>query len=196
MNTHRWLACALVFVVSCGGGVNSEEAARASYLGLNGAIEKSLRLGMDGFNAATSANIPEQTTTGDIDGTLAVSGQVDMGASVNKQMRLRLGLVAYQDEIVDSELAVVYDTDADVNLQPALDLSLRDIPDGTFTGTLIGEFVMEGDVTGVVTLNVTLSGEIETDPADPANIRRVIGTTTVTGTATSSHGVFDVDIVL
>lgn len=38
-------------------------------------------------------------------------------------------------------------------------LQLRNIPGGTFTGTLVGEFTMAGDLEGKV--NLTLTGEVE-----------------------------------
>ena len=60
--------------------VNSDEAARRAYLGLDNSIEKSLNLGFAGFNAATSANIAPQTTTGTTTGMLTVTGQVDQGS--------------------------------------------------------------------------------------------------------------------
>src|SRR5690606_4685279 len=62
-------------------GVNSDEEARRAYLGLDGTIAKSLNLGMDGFNAADSANIPEQSDVGDESGTLVINGKVDQGSS-------------------------------------------------------------------------------------------------------------------
>ena len=198
----RTLGCAislsaLLLAASCGSDeVDSEEAARDAYLGIDASIEKSLRLGMDGFNAATSANIPDQMTTGDRQGTLTISGQVDSGASTNKEMRLRMGMVEYSDAPDDAEVVVVYDTSEDTTMQPALDLSLRDIPDGTFTGTLVGSFQMTGDLEGSVDLNLTLSGAIQADPADATKIQRVVGSTMVTGTATSSYGTYQVDITI
>ena len=134
--TTLLLSLSLVPLAACGNddGVDSDREARAAYIGLDGAIAKALGLGMDGFNAATSANIPDQSGTGDLEGTITVSGQVDAGASANKQMRLMLTLVDYKDEIADGELDIAYDTG---DVLPALDLSLRGIPDGTFTGTLM-----------------------------------------------------------
>ena len=58
-----------------GKGVTNPEDARDSYLGIDLAIPKALNLGMDGFNAATSANIAPQTGTGDVQGTLVVGGE-------------------------------------------------------------------------------------------------------------------------
>jgi hypothetical protein len=188
------LALALT-LAACGSGVDSDEAAEAAYLGLDGMVGKSLSLGFDGFNAATSANIPEQMTTGDVTGTLSVSGQVDMGASANKEMRLFLALVEYRDEVPDSDLVTTYDT---AEAAPAaLTLSLRGIPDATMTGTLVGRFIMVGDdVNGPVDLDLTITGMTEADPDAVGNIRRVTGSTTVVGTATSDFGVFNVNVTL
>lgn len=71
-------------------------------------------------------------------------------------------------------------------MQPALTLSLRNIPNGTFEGTLLGTFQMTGDLEGDVTLNLTMSGQIEDDGT--GKVRRKAGTTTVKGTATSGDG--------
>ncbi len=183
-------------LVACGDGVDSDEAAEAAYLGLDRMVGKALSLGFDGFNAATSANIPTQMTEGDVTGTLTVSGQVDMGASANKEMRLLLDLVEYRDlePETDDDLVITYDTEEGV---PAnLELSLRGIPDATLTGTLVGTFYMVGDIEGDVTLELNIDGMTEADPDNPGNIRRVVGTTSVTGTATSDFGTYDVDVTL
>ncbi len=190
------LLAAGVHLAGCGGDdeIDSDEAARQAYLGLDLSIGKALQLGMDGFNEASSANIPPQMTTGDVSGTLGVSGQVDMGASANKEMRLVLDYVDYRDEVPEDDPVITYETEADT--RPMLNLSLRDIPDGTFTGTLIGTVLMNGDLEGAVDLDLALSGDIEPDPADATKLRRVPGTTTVTGTATSSYGTYDVDVTI
>lgn len=191
----RALCLATTLIAGCGGGVDSDEAAVAAYLGLDAAIAKSLQLGFDGFNAASSANIPEQMTTGDVMGTLTVTGQVDQGASPNKGMRLNLAMVDYQDiAATDESILVIYDTDAAA--LPALEIMLRSIPSGTLRGTLTGDFIMTGDIDGVVTLDLTIEGDIEPDPADATRVRRVPGSTTVIGTATSGFGVFDVNVTI
>src|SRR5687767_4541413 len=77
--------------------IDSDEEARRAYLGLDKSIAKSLALGFTGFNAASSANIPTQMTTGEVGGTLEISGQVDQGASANKGMRLQVGMVDFSD---------------------------------------------------------------------------------------------------
>src|SRR5687768_13934921 len=61
--------------------LGSVEDARRAYLGLDESIEKTLDLGMLGFNAASSANIPTQNGEGDVSGTITIDGQVDQGAS-------------------------------------------------------------------------------------------------------------------
>lgn len=186
---------------ACGGSISSDEQARRAYLGLDKSVEKSLQLGFDGFNAASSANIPTQSTSGDETGTLTISGQVDQGASANKGMRLRVGMTDYSDgeiTVEDETVAITYATPEDVNVQPALNLSLRNIPNGTFDGTLIGGFDMTGDLEGPVTLNLTMSGLIEDDGT--GKVRRKAGSTTVTGTATAGEaddpGVYEVNLTL
>ena len=189
------MAMAMLAAAACNDdGVDSEEEARAAYLALDGAIAKSLQLGFDGFNAASSANIPPQMTTGDVMGTLTISGQVDQGASDNKGMRLQLAMVDYQDTLPEpnQELMVLYNTQQ--TAPPNLTLSLRNIPSGTLTGTLMGTFTMSGDLQEDVTLNLTISGMIEPD-AD-GNVRRVAGSTQISGTATSQYGEYQVDVVL
>jgi hypothetical protein len=182
--------------------IDSDEEARRAYLGLDGSIEKSLNLGFDGFNAASSANIDPQTTTGDAAGALVVTGQVDQGASANKEMRLRVGMTDYSDGVfivvleddVELEVDLSYDTAAAVEDQPYLQLSLRDIPDGTFTGDLTGVYLLGGDIEGEVELTLTMAGEIQ--DGGGGLVVRVPGTTTVTGTATSGDGLYTVEVTL
>jgi hypothetical protein len=185
---------------ACGGddSVDSDEEARRAYLGLDNSIEKSLNLGMAGYNAADNANIPDQSGVGEVDGTIVVSGQVDAGVSNNKEMRLYIEMVDYNDgpfavdDNSDEELDITYNTDAAA--LPYLELSLRDIPNGTFTGTLTGDYAMNGDLEGEVTLELTMSGEIMGPDID--HITRVEGTTQVTGTASSGDGTYDVDLTI
>lgn len=173
--------------------VSSDEQARRAYLGLDDSIDKAVNLGMQGFNEATSANISPQTTDGDVSGTITISGQVDQGASDNKEMRLFVELVDYSDgpalRVDGEDIDITYDTDpADL---PNLDISLRNIPNGTFTGTLVGRYLMTGDLEGEVLLDLAISGEIE---EDGGGIRRTIGTTLVTGEAVSGDGVYVVEL--
>jgi hypothetical protein len=176
------------------GDLNSEEDARRAYLGLDGSIEKGLDLGMDGFNAATNANIPTQAGTGDVSGTITVDGQVDQGASDNKGMRLTVALEDYSDGVIetvdDEDIEITYDTRADD--LPDLTLTLRNIPDGTLEGTLVGTYDMSGSIEAVATLDLSFSGTIEDDGS--GGISRVVGDTHVTGTATSGDAVYDIDV--
>jgi hypothetical protein len=181
--------------------IDSDEEARRAYLGLDGSIEKSLNLGFAGFNSASSANIDPQLGTGDAAGTLTISGQVDQGASVNKEMRLRVGMVDYTDGVIvlefedeTVEVDLTYDTSLVESEQPYLQLSLRDIPTGTFTGSLTGVYHLEGDIEGDVTLDLAMSGMIM--DAGGGVVARVVGSTTVTGTATSGDGLYMVNITL
>jgi len=193
--------------IGCGGddAIDSNEEARRAYLGLDPSIERSLNLGFDGFNAADSANIPDQVGDGDDTGTLTISGQVDQGASDNKGMRLYVGMVDYSDGVFvvvvetedgteEVEVDLTYDT-SDVQLeQPYLQLSLRNIPGGDFTGALTGTYYLAGDIEGDVTLDLTMAGEIQ--DAGGGVVERVPGSTTITGTATSGDGLFEVNVTL
>jgi hypothetical protein len=73
-----------------------------------------------------------------------------------------------------------------------LDLSLKDIPEGSFTGSLVGGFDLAGDLEGAVALDLTFAGTIEDDGT--GNVRRVVGGTKVTGTATSEGDSYRVDV--
>lgn len=188
-----------VAVVGCGDDddIDSDTEARHAYLGFDRAIDRAINLGFDGFNAASSANIPDQQDAGDVAGTMTVSGQVDQGASANKEMRLLLELVDYADAQVDDpttddfveQIEVTYDTDE--TALPALDLSLRDIPDGTFTGTLTGTFFVSGDLEAEAVFALSLSGGLQDDGGD---VVREPGTLSITGTVTSRDGTYDVDV--
>lgn len=177
-------------------GVDSDEEARRAYLGLDKSIEKSLQLGLAGFSAATSANIPAQSAMGDVTGTIMITGQVDQGASTNKGLRLDVLLTNYSDgpavTVEGDDIEITYAT-APLML-PRLTLSLRDIPTGTFTGTLVGTYQATGDIVGTTTLNLSFSGKLESNGT--GGTRRVIGMTTVTGTAVSGEGTFDVNVTI
>jgi hypothetical protein len=195
------LALAPTLLAACSDdkAIDSNEAARRFYLGLDASIEKSLNLGFDGFNSASSANIAPQVTTGVATGMLTITGQVDQGASANKEMRLYVGMVDYSDGVfvvrVDDEDVMVdltYATSAVQTEQPYLHLALRDVPTGTFTGELTGTYHVAGDLSGDVTLNLTMAGHL----MDGGNgvVGRVAGSTMVMGTATSGDGVYTVSL--
>ena len=199
------ITCVFVVAVlglsACSNDLDSNEKAERAYLGLDKSIGKALTLGFAGFNAATSANIPDQHDVGLVTGTLLISGQVDSGASSNKEMRLRIGMVDYSDGKVtvagdDLEINITYNTAADTarTLQPELDLSLRNYPNGSLTGTLIGDYVMKGDIEGTATLNLVISGTTMADGT--GKTVRTPGTTHITGTAVSGDGTFQVDVTL
>jgi hypothetical protein len=193
------LTASAFLLLACGQGeVSNEHNARQAYLGLDTAIDRAMQLGMAGYNAATSANIPDQTADGDASGTMVVGGKVDAGVSANKEMELDVALDDYSDGALEDEdgraLHIVYQTDEDD--LPVLSLSLRDMPDGTFTGTFRGRFLMEGDLEGEVSLDLDVSGDLEEVPDGDGAIRRKRGTISVTGTATSRYGTYDVDVSL
>jgi hypothetical protein len=186
--------------------ISSDEEARRAYFGLDKSIEKSLRLGFDGFNAASSANISPQMTTGTVGGMLTITGQVDKGASDNKGMRLRIAMVdytdgtlqlQYEDKTVDVD--ITYNTSTDVTMQPYLELTLRNVPNGTFTGMLTGTYAMKGDIKGDATLMLMFSGMLMPDPANPTDPTKTVrkpGSTTVTGTAQSGDGTYNVNLTI
>ena len=145
-------------------------------------------LGFDGYNQASNANIPEQSASGDRSGTMVVAGKVDQGASNNKEMDLTVSLTDYADEPVE-EVSIQYAT-GDQPLQ--LGLSLKGLPNATFTGTFTGTPTMSGGLAGTVTLDLALSGETEEN--QDGEVQRKQGTLRITGTATSAFGTYDVDI--
>jgi len=184
-----WLVLCMMLSLGagCGSGVNSDEQARLAYSGLDASIEKAIQLGFDGFNAANSANIPPQMTVGTASGTLKVTGQVDQSASANKGMRLLEELVNYSD---DAKL--MYDTTA--NALPALNMQLRNIPNGTLDGTLAGTVNVKGEIEGAVKLEITITAMLQ--PGATTQVERKPGTTRITGTASSGGGTYKVDVTL
>jgi hypothetical protein len=182
-----------------GPGVHSTDDARRAYLGLDASVDKAITLGFQGFNAASSANIPTQQTTGNSGGTMSIGGQVDQGQSTNKTMRLTDTLAAYSDDGV---------TAYDSNGSPAaLTMMLTKIPTGTLSGTLDGTFVMSpatdagaasadagAPLVGNVTLSLTFTGDLEPDPTDSTKVQRKPGTTHITGTASAGGFTYQVDV--
>lgn len=193
--SRRVTLCLLVAALaSCGppdrGGVDDEASARLAYLGLDRAIDRAIDLGFAGFNAASNANIPEQSDAGELGGVMTVGGQVDQGNSDNKGMRLDVTLTEdYSDVVLEGEVAVVY------NGGPAaLDMNFKGLPDADLSGTLGGTFTMTGDLVGTVQLDLSFTGA--TEEAPDGAIVRTAGTVHVTGTATSDYGVYPVDVML
>ena len=186
---------------ACGSDdVDSNEEARRAYLALDGSISKSLNLGFQGFNLATSANIDPQMTVGTTAGTLVINGQADQGASDNKGMRLYVAMVDYDDgEIPYNDdgdtIHVIFDTNVEQLMQPYLSLKFANYPAGTMDGTLAGKYMMSQDLVGELTLSLTISGP--TMAGTGTEVLRVPGMTTVKGTATNEDGgVYEIDITL
>lgn len=197
MRLQASLAFALL-VSSCGGGVASEANARRAYFGLDRAVDRALALGIDGFNAASSANIPPQMGTGDVSGTMTVGGQVSRGSGDNREVRLTVALVNYQDNVANEDGGLVaseltYATPASGGTPADLQFSLRGLPDATFTGSFAGTYHMTGELEGDVTLALTLQGRTEAASTGMGHIRRVAGSVTITGTVTSSYGTYTVN---
>lgn len=186
---HRLFALAFglfaPLAAGCGGsGVSSAEDAERAYKGLDPSIDKAIKLGFDGFNSASSANIAPQTAMGMVKGSMTVSGKVDQGASDNKTMELTDKLTGYSD---DGKLT--YDTK---DALPAINLKLSKVPDGTLDGSMKGTFTMSGDLDGPVTLDLTFAGGLQA--GDGTKVERKPGTTHITGTADSDFGTYTVDI--
>ncbi len=177
-------------VVGCGNGdsVNSDEQARRAYLGLDKSISKSLALGFMGYNAATNANIPTEMAAGDATGTLTITGHVDQGNPSQVSMGLAADMTMYSDGklVVDDKgntVTITYATNSAA--PPSLSLKLNASAGDTLTGSLDGEYTMSGDMQGTVTLNLQING---TFSGTAPNVMRVLGSTTVTGTAVNSSG--------
>jgi hypothetical protein len=178
------LACTLA-IAGCGGdGVGSEDDAARAYQGLDASIDKAIGLGFDGFNAAKSASIPEQSGKGAKTGSIVIGGKVDQGSSSNKTMNLTEKLTMYSD---DGKLT--YDTGASL---PTLDMKLSKIPTGTLSGSLSGSFTLSGDLGGPVTLDLSFTGDLQAGSG--TTVERKPGSTHITGTATSDYGTYNVDL--
>jgi len=191
--TQVLLAASLAALTTgCNGdGVDSEEEARIAYLGLDQGIDRALKLGFDGYNAASNANIPDQSEAGDLSGTMTVGGKVDAGVSNNKEMGLTVSLEDYSDGEVDDQ-GDTYEIHYDTGTPLALDLSLKGLPEADITGTFAGRVDMTEAIVGELTLNLSITGKTEAN-AD-GTIQRAPGTVRVTGTAESENGVYDVDV--
>jgi hypothetical protein len=199
------MCLALAFTAACSDeDIDSDEAARQAYLGLDGSIAKSITLGFAAFNVSTSANIVPQMTTGTAPegtGTLGISGQIDQGSSDNKGMRLYIAMVDYSDGpfVIDEDgntIVVTYDTAVEVTAQPFLSMQLKSIPTGTIEGSLMGTYLLSGeDLQGEITLNLTFAGQMM--GTSQADVARVPLSTTVTGTATNQDGgVYNVNVTI
>ncbi len=178
--------------------MDSDEQARRAFLGLNDSISNSLTLAFDGYDAASSANIPAQSGSGSASGTITVSGKVDQGNPQQASMSLSVLLDDYSDGpfAVDTKgdtITVTYNSGSGANT-PALSLKLNASSGSSIDGSLMGDYHTSGALTGTVTLDVTISG---TFSGSGTAVERVPGTTTVMGTVVnSSGGTFDVNAML
>jgi hypothetical protein len=186
MTLNRLALLLVVCAAGCGNGsVHSDADAQKAYLGLDASIDKAINLGFDGFNAASSANIPTQMTTGTSKGTLVVTGQVDKGQSSNKTMRLDTAYTMYSDDG-----KVIYDTNSAA--LPLLSMDLMNVPTGTLTGSFDGAFTMTGDLKNTVTLALSFTGTLQSGGNN--TVVRAPGSTHITGTAVSDYGTYNVDV--
>src|SRR5262249_34522203 len=118
--------------------------------------------------------------------SVTISGQVDQGASANKEMRLTETMKGYSD---DGNLT--YDTTGTL---PSIDIKLAKIPNGTLDGTLNGDYSMTGDLEADVTLNLTFAGQTPRGAGNRTRAGRRPGTTHTPGTATSGGATYNVDV--
>jgi hypothetical protein len=196
----RLVICALL-VAACGNSnsVDSNEQARRAYLGLDKSVSKSLTLAFQGYDAASSANIPPETGTGDASGMLTITGQVSHGNPSQATMTLAVGMTDYSDGPIkindkNDTISVTYATATDTTAQPVLNLKLNASAGSSITGSLVGDYTMTGDLKGTITLNLMISG---TFTGTGTTVARVPGSTTVMGTATNSDGgVYQVNLTI
>jgi len=188
----KLFACACLLFAACSSdnSVDSNEQARRAYLGLDKSVSKSLTLAFQGYNAASSANIPPQMTAGDAAGTLNIIGKVDQGNPNQASMDLNVGMVKYSDGKVPIDdkghtVSITYDTNTDVTMQPLLSVKLNASSGNSINGTLMGDYTMSGDLKGTVTLDLTITG---TFSGSGTSIQRVAGSTMVTGMVVNSSG--------
>ncbi|MBV8761022.1 MAG: hypothetical protein JO257_27250 [Deltaproteobacteria bacterium] len=73
-------------------------------------------------------------------------------------------------------------------------MSLKNIPSGTLTGTLMGTYHLTGDIKADVLLDLTFSGTLMSGGNN--TVVRVPGSTHVTGTAMSGNGLYMVDVTI
>ena len=125
-------------------GVSSDEEARRAYFGMDESIANSSRSALQASTPRPAPTSRRSRPRAPRAGTITITGQVDQGNSNNKGMRLHVGMAGYTDGqvVIDGkalDVNITYATNADSALQPALTLSLKNIPTGTLTGTLVGD---------------------------------------------------------
>lgn len=195
---------------SCGDGYGAEHA----YLLMDEAVGTAIDLAFRGVNATTDGEVALQTEPAVGGGYVTVFGQLDArdASSVVASLSLRIeGFQELKDETAaaaDPGLGceATYYTyrnggSYDPDFLPVLMLSAVDIPNGTYTASLVGTVYLSGAKTGPLEVDLALSGQIEPDPdvVDCPNtdcVRRVEGTTTVVGKATWNGDTYDVNMTL
>lgn len=182
----RHAVAVLLLTMACGSDGPTSSIPQAAWMGIDTGIDRAITLAFQGFNAATTGTIPRQTANGTASGTLTVTGQVDQGSSVNKSMQLLAALTNYMDNV-----SITYSTGAGAPL--ALNKQLTNIPTGNFTGTVVGVVAMGQSQTGNLTLNLAFSGNLQVGTG--GSVQRVAGATHNTGSATTSAGTHNVNVM-
>ena len=109
-------------------------------------------------------------------------------------------MVSYSDGefAVDMEgkkkIEITYDTTTEAAMQPYLQLSLRGVPTGTFTGSLMGTYHMSGAIKGDALLNLTFAGTLRSEGG--SGTARAPGSTTIMGTASTGDGEYMVNLTI
>ena len=76
----------------------------------------------------------------------------------------------------------------------ALSMNLKNIPTGTLTGSLTGDYAMNGDLEGTLHLAVTFDGALQPAASNPSGVERKPGSTHITGSATSGDASYAIDV--
>ncbi len=183
------LALCFVFVAAAAGCSNEDTTVNSNaleaYIELDSSIDKAMNLAFLGVNTAPTENIDPRTVNGDAKGTLVVRGQVDQGTGSSKTVRVDTIYSGYSDDG-----AILYATNADA--PPLLALELRGVPYGTFSGTFEGMFIMSGALTGPITVELAIDGQLQ-PTGNTGAVARVPYATHIHGTAVSNYGTYAVD---
>jgi hypothetical protein len=161
--------------------------AQTAYLGVDAALVRAIDISLSSIEETmTTPNIPPQTLGGMAHGSLTIKGQVDQGQSVDKTIRADTAFSGFSDDGF-----VVYDTDP--AQAPLLALDLRDLPYGTYSGTWDGVFTMSGGLQHTMTVKLTITGQVQpVGTVEITGFTRVPYSTSISGTAVSDYGTYDV----
>lgn len=176
----------LPLLLTCAGcTLSPEEAVKQAYLGLDSSLDKTLGLAFTGFNESKDTDVPQQTAHGAWTGSMAILGTVEKTGTTDATLKLVEGMKEYCDDGKHT-----YDTTSS-NL-PVLQLELKNMPIGTFTGSLTGEFTASDGVAGQVVLDLTFEGVVE-PISGGTKVAPKSGATHITGTTTLNSATYDVD---